>query len=183
MSTIGNTYYWANIYVRVPDRERLLEIISLSNSWIRELTDRLITYYIMPRPEQRPIFRLRVATSSEELARHLEDLIINKIREARSVGLQVEEPYVNREENLRRFSSIQLSFLRKNTDLLFEIVEERFEETNYRERIETLLRPDFCCYHLLSIALCLTSFEEGVASLNYFLGFGTQRLGWQSIFA
>lgn len=182
MSTIGNNYHWTNIHVQVPNRKKLLELVSISKSWIQEFTDRLITYYIMPRPERRPIFRLRLAVSSESTAKQLEDFIITKIQDARSEGLEVDEPVIVREENLQRFSSIQLSFLRKLTDLLFDMVEEGFEERHYQELMNSLLQPNFCCFHLLSIGLGLSPSEEGRASLNYFLGFGPARLGWRSIF-
>ena len=192
----GNNYYWANIYARVPDRATLIRIVGLSKKWIADL-ENIESYYILPRPEPQPIFRMRVASSAQVDVRRIEVSIVKRIIALLNQGVSIRgvafstaaEPLeavrvdealmksVSEETpGLRRFTQIQCQFLRMLTDFVFELVDEGTSEEEYKRKARRLFAGDFFCLHLLSVALCLTPAEEGLTSLNYWKGFGSRRV-------
>lgn len=202
MSTSGNNYNWANIYVQVPDREALLRITARSKIWIAELRKEIETYYILPRPELRPIFRMRLASSDQETVNRLESYIIDKVVELRNEGLRVEgmaystaaRPHVPIEVDerllglvrkempgLRQLSELKCSFLRMLTDFVFQLVGDGTDEEEYKRRARQLFTGNFFCLHLLSVSFCLNPAEEGLASLNYWKYFGLPRIPFAQV--
>jgi len=169
MSSIGNTHFWANVYVGVPDRSTLLQIIAHSKNWIEEKRNEIVTYYIIQRPPAPPhnqlLFRIRLACQVEETANQLESFIKNEVNMLQKEGLPLtmtealNQAAIREKNGLRRFNELRLSFLRILTDFVFQLVGNG-EESTYNRNLNQLTVNDFHCIHLMAMIFCLTRQEE-----------------------